>query len=119
VSPNGRWAAWGCRPTDDVTATSFQQSAVIRASSAGVERLEGVPMVVLSVDDDGNVLMYSTENSDTADVEGVAVSGKPLSLWALSTDGVLARVHPMEPTPEAMQLLVQDQTTFIQASALE
>lgn len=118
VSPDGRWAAWGCRPSEDPSRPSFQQSAIVRASSGGIERLEGIPMVVLSIDDEGNVLMYSTENSDTADAEGVAMSGKPLSLWALSTDKVLARVHPMEPTPEPMQLLVQDQTTFIQAAAL-
>jgi hypothetical protein len=120
ISPNGRWAAWTCRPLNDPNGndTSFQQSAVVRASSGGIERMEGVPMVVLSIDDDGNVLMYSTEDSDTAEEEGVAVTGKPLSLWVLSTDKVLARIHPMEPTPEAMQLLVQDQTTFIQSASL-
>lgn len=120
VSPDGRWAAWTCRPELDPTgnAISFQQSAVIRASSGGIERMEGVPMVVLAIDDDGNVLLYSTEDSDTAEEEGVAVSNKPLSMWVLTVDNVLSRIHPMEPTPEAMQLLARDQTTFIQSTAL-
>jgi hypothetical protein len=116
VSPNGEYAAWACRPVED--GGEFLQSVILRASATGVERFEGIPMVVLAVDDDGDVLLYSAETGGGEDPEGVSPELEPLSLWTLSGDNVLRRVDQLEPTPEPVLLLQGDQSTFIQAAAI-
>ncbi len=118
VSPDGRWAAWACRPPAETTEQEFARSVVVRTSSGGVERFEGIPMVVLAIDDGGDVLLYSAETGGGEDPEGVAPDLEPLSLWTLSDDRVLRRTDTLEPTPEPVLLLAQDQTTFIQAASL-
>lgn len=118
VSPDARWAAWGCRPPDDPDQT-FQQSAIVRVSAGGLDRFEGIPMVMLSIDDNGDALLYSSETGGGEDAEGVAPELEPLSLWTLSNDDVLRRTDQLEPTPEPILLLQGDQSIFIQSAALD
>lgn len=116
VSPGGSWAAWACQPLDELG--QVLQSLVVRVSGAGVERYAGIPMTVLAIDDEGDLLLYSSEHGEGADPEVATVDAEPLSLWVLSADAVLRRVDRLEPTPEPALLLGGDRTAYIQAEAI-
>lgn len=115
VSPNGRWLAWTCTELGPEQVAS--SGVVVRVSSFGLERHVGVPMVVLAIDDDGDLLLYSVASTTTAiDMDGS--STVPRTLFSLSRDGVLTRIDELEPAPTPV-LVGNEQAAYIQAVALE
>ncbi len=101
VAPSGRWAAWACLDGFGGETTgdgSVQIGSVIRVSVAGLERYDGVPMWALSIDDEGELLLYSRADSSLNDLVQPATS--PRNLYVLGSDRELSRVSTLEPDPE-------------------
>ncbi len=108
-SPDGRWAAWTCASLDE----QLSSGTVLRVSARGLERFDGVPMVPIAIDNQGDVLLYSEEiNQD--DPNGIAARVPPRTLFTLSADGTLHRTDSLEPTPEPINLFeVEDARYFL------
>lgn len=117
VSPSGRMAAWTC--LDLASDLSAASGVVVRVSSSGIERYAGVPMTNLAIDDNGDLLLYSVESIYTDEVDGVAPTSRPRTLFALSRAGVLTRVDELEPAPAPVLLGASDIATYIQGAALD
>jgi hypothetical protein len=115
VSPSGRWAAWTCVELSFDLATTGT-GTVVRVSEAGLERYVGVSMTLLAIDDDGDLLLYSS--SESGDGLDPSQSGVPRTLFVLSGDGVLTRVDRLEPAPAKVLLATSEPKTYIQAVAL-
>jgi hypothetical protein len=96
VSPNGLWVVQVCAAPDQdvpesqglVAAASF----ITRISPLGLETFVGIAMAPLTIDDEGNVLLYSYESSGSSAEE-------PRGLFVLTADGLLARVDDLDPEP--------------------
>jgi hypothetical protein len=117
VSPSGRWAGWTCLDADgEIDAAS---GVVVRASATGLERHVGVPMSALAIDDDGDLLIYSIESIFTDEVDQVAPTSRPRSLFSLSNGGVLSRIDELEPAPAPVLLGSSDLATYIQGRPLD
>jgi len=101
IAPSGRWAAWSCldglggEPGGEESAPI---GSVIRVSVAGLERYDGVPMWALSIDDQGELLLYSRADSSLNDLVQPSIS--PRNLYVLGSDQELSRVSTLEPDPE-------------------
>ncbi|TPV96483.1 MAG: hypothetical protein B7733_04540 [Myxococcales bacterium FL481] len=120
VAPNGRWLAWSCAP-DDSLPEGVAQGSVVRVSSAGLDRFEGVSMKILAVDNAGSVLMHSfAEGQGTFDPAGDPFEPRrePKTLYGLHADDVLDRLDDLEPTPAQILRPDTEEATFIQAVAL-
>ncbi|MFO7566145.1 MAG: hypothetical protein R6X02_26100 [Enhygromyxa sp.] len=116
VSPSGAWIAWACADTS--LGSVGESGALVRVSAAGLERYVGVPMTTLAIDDDGDLLLYSSNLvGDGLDVIG-STRGAPRTLFVLSGDGVLTRIDDLEPTPAPILLGASAAETYIQAAAL-
>ncbi len=101
VSPSGRWAAWSCLDglgVDPDADGTVPVGSVIRVSVAGLERYDGVPMWALSIDDEGELLLYS--RADTALNDLLQPATSPRNLYVLGSDRELSRVSTLEPDPE-------------------
>jgi len=109
ISPSGRHIAWTCTLNlqqegvmmmdDEPDADALALGDVLRVSSAGLERVQGVPMWALAIDDDGDLLMHSRKNP-RLDRETLLPPDPPRNLYVLAQDGELARVDGLEPDPE-------------------
>ncbi|WP_422883647.1 hypothetical protein [Nannocystis pusilla] len=101
ASPNARFAAWTCvSDTQDVGGLTAGE--IVRVSSAGMERFQGVPMWALAIDDDGDLLLHSRDDQDFS-LELLLPPAAPRNLYVLTADGELARVDALEPDPELMR----------------
>jgi hypothetical protein len=98
ASPSGGWVVSTCLlasfdPSDVVQSTGAPPqshlSNVVRVSSLGLEVFSGIAMAPLAVDDDGNALLYSFDQS----------GAEPRGLFVLTVDGQVARVDDLEPEP--------------------
>jgi len=122
LAPDGRIAAWTCAVSGVADAFAPEEQAleigeVIRASTAGLEVFQGVPMWALAIDDAGDMLLSSRR--------GVAFSQEtrlpaepPGNLYVLSGEGVLERIDGLEPDPEMMLGLSPGTYRWIHAQAL-
>ena len=90
ISANGLWMARAC--SGDGTFEPASQAILVRVSPLGAETFVSIPMEVLSIDDEGNVLMYSH-----------ADSGEPRGLFVLDDDGGVTRIDALEPEPNAVK----------------
>jgi hypothetical protein len=100
ASPNARFVAWTCASdTQDVGGVTAGE--IVRVSSAGMERFQGVPMWALAIDDDGDLLLHSRDDQGFS-VE-LLLPPSPRNLYALSVTGELARIDALEPDPELMR----------------
>lgn len=117
VSPDGSRAAWTCLDTD--TEFIGSTGVVVRASRAGLERYVGVPMGVVAIDDGGDLLVHSFESVFVDQVDGVAATSRPRSLFVLTAGGALSRVDELEPAPVSVLLGVDDLATYMQGAALD
>jgi hypothetical protein len=117
VSPRGDWASWACSDGADPPATT--SGVIVRASVDGLERRSGVPMTPLAIDDDGDLLLYSVESTSTDEVDGVALTSRPRSLFVLSNQNVLTRIDELEPAPAPVLLGAGDLATHMQGAALD
>jgi len=115
VSPRGHWAAWTC--VNSGVGSDFASGVIVRVSSAGLERLVGVPMVPVAIDDHGALLLYSTAQP-AAEVNGVAASGRPRNLFVLDPDSVLTRIHDLEPGPAPVLIGAGELAVYLQGVAL-
>ncbi|WAS99408.1 hypothetical protein [Nannocystis punicea] len=101
ASPNARFVAWTCvSDTQDVGGVAAGE--IVRVSSAGMERFQGVPMWALAIDDDGDLLLHSRDDQDFS-LELLLPPAAPRNLYVLSADGELARIDALEPDPELMR----------------
>jgi hypothetical protein len=117
VSPLGDWASWSCR--DPAAEPSQASGVLVRASAEGLERFVGVAMSPLAIDDGGDLLVYSAESLSTDEVDGIAPTNRPRSLFVLSREAVLTRIDELEPAPAPVLLGARDIATFIQGVALD
>lgn len=104
LSPDGRKAAWSCVVSGDTTVgeqAGLEVGEVIRASAAGLEVLQGVPMWALAIDDAGDLLLASRRTVDFSQ-ETQLPAQPPGNLYVLSGEGVLERIDGLEPNPELM-----------------
>ena len=98
VSPSGNWVLQTC--LDDTSAVPFdftpvgEFGSIVRVSAAGLERFDGIPMIPLAVDDDGNGLLYSFDRDDD--------DRSPRGLFVLDAAGEVVRVDELEPTPRRL-----------------
>lgn len=115
VAPSGRWAAWSCG--DDSFDSPASSGAIVRVSTAGIERHVGIAMVALAIDDEGDLLVYSVNSTMTDMVDGVAPTNRPRSLFALGHSGVLSRVDEFEPAPAP--IMQSEVATYLLAAALD
>ena len=109
ISPAGRHVAWTCTLSlqdedgmvmdDEPDADALALGDVLRVSAAGLERVQGVPMWALAIDDDGDLLMHSRKNP-RLDRETLLPPDPPRNLYVLGYDGELARIDALEPDPE-------------------
>jgi len=90
ISPSGLWTARVC--LGDGTFAPISQALIIRVSPLGVETFRSVPMDVLAIDDEGEVLMVSLSDS-----------GEPRGLFVLDDDGGVTRIDALEPEPTALR----------------
>ncbi|NVB41261.1 hypothetical protein G6O69_25705 [Pseudenhygromyxa sp. WMMC2535] len=118
VSPSGTWVAWACFDESASASASFTSGALIRVSPSGLERLAGVPMVPLALDDDGALLLHSVQTVYLDLLDGVESQDVPRSLFVLSGDGVLTRVDDLEPAPAPVFPGTSEIGAYIQAVAL-
>ena len=154
VSADGSWVAWRCGRAPDVQLGPDFASAMVRVTDGRLDRYPGVSAWPIGIDDDGDLLFFTTIGSgeeipdnrvqedggepldagldgstsegldggvewgeadwgaDAGDGDGLddllnpypggsieRLTPKPLTLYALSSDGVIRRVHDLEPTP--------------------
>ncbi|HET6584350.1 MAG TPA: hypothetical protein VFG69_12900, partial [Nannocystaceae bacterium] len=98
VSPSGNWVVMTC--LDDTSSLPFDFApvgdfgSIVRVSAAGLERFDGIPMIPLAVDDDGNALFYSFDRDDD--------DRSPRGLFVLDASGEVVRVDDLEPTPRRL-----------------
>ncbi|MCA9695897.1 MAG: hypothetical protein KC431_00110, partial [Myxococcales bacterium] len=117
ISPRGDWAAWTC--IDTTAADAAFTGAVVRVSAAeGLERFSGVPMTVLAIDDDGDLLLHSVQTTYSDQLDGIESQDLPRSLFVLSGRGVLTRIDDLEPAPTPVLAGSSELGAFIQAVAL-
>jgi hypothetical protein len=104
IAPDGRIAAWTCLVSGDgsiIEEGGLTVGEVIRASTAGLEVFQGVPMWALAVDDTGDLLISSRRGADFSQ-ETQLPAQPPGNLYVLSGEGVLDRIDGLEPNPELM-----------------
>ena len=116
-SADGRYVAWTCTLTGDDGDDGLAASEVVRVSSAGVERFQGVPMWALAVDDEGNVLLHSRKSQEFS-FDLLLPPEPPRNLYVLADDGELARVDALEPDPRLLLGLDPGSFRWIDAQAL-
>jgi len=121
VSPSGRHLAWTC--TLDASDVPFfldntpNVGDVLRVSTTGMERYQGVPMWALAIDDDGDLLLHSRRNRGfNYELELPPIA--PRNLYVLAADGELARIDGLEPEPELMRGLATGSYRWIAAGPL-
>ncbi len=117
ASADGRWLAWTCTLAGEDGEDGLAAGEVVRVSSGGVERFQGVPMWALAIDDDGNVLLHSRKNQDFS-FDLLLPPDPPRNLYVLAGDGELARVDGLEPDPELILGLAPGQLRWIHAQGL-
>lgn len=110
-SPSGQWIVTTCSNLEDTIVEGDPPGllvrTVVRISSLGIERFDGLAMRALAVDDSGRALLYSYSAGDS---EGV-----PRGLFVLDGDGQLARVDDLEPPPVPFRIV--DTRTYFDAAA--
>ncbi len=121
MSPSGRQLAWTCT-LDAGDVPSFLDDTpnvgdVLRVSTTGMERYQGVPMWALAIDDDGDLLLHSRRNR-SFNYELQLPPGAPRNLYVLAADGELARIDGLEPEPELMRGLGPGSYRWIAAGPL-
>lgn len=121
MSPSGRHLAWTCtlEPGDVLTFLDNTPNVgdVLRVSTTGMERFQGVPMWALAIDDDGDLLLHSRRNrSFNYELQLPPIA--PRNLYVLAADGELARIDGLEPEPELMRGLAAGRYRWIAASPL-
>jgi hypothetical protein len=116
VAPDARWAAWTCSQVDGEGENTLTAGEIVRVSSAGMERFQGVPMWALAIDDDGDLLLHSRDDLEVS-IESQLPVEAPRNLYVLSADGQLARVDALEPDPELMRGLGSGVYRWIAAQA--
>ncbi|MBZ5710388.1 hypothetical protein K7C98_14095 [Nannocystis pusilla] len=102
ASPNARYLAWTCVTDGGADVGGLVAGEIVRVSSAGMERFQGVPMWALAIDDDGDLLLHSRDDQEFS-LELLLPPTAPRNLYVLSADGELARVDALEPDPELMR----------------
>ncbi len=117
ASPSGNYVAWTCTLDGTDGDDGLGAGEVVRVSAAGTERLQGVPMWALAIDDDGDLLLHSRGDQDFS-FELLLPPDPPRNLYVLTGDGELARVDPIEPDPELHRGLGRGVFRWIAAQAL-
>ena len=121
MSPSGRHLAWTCTPDMSTEPSLFDNTPsigdVVRVSTLGLERYQGVPMWVLAIDDDGDLLLHSRRNQ-AFNYEISLPPVAPRNLYVLAADGELARIDGLEPEPELMLGLSPGTYRWMAAHAL-
>lgn len=111
-SPSGQWILATCTNVGgaivEIDSVGPVIQTVVRISSLGIERYDGLAMRALAIDDAGGALMYSY-NPDDSD-------GLPRGLFVLDGDGQLSRVDDLEPPPVLFRLGTEQRTYFDAAS---
>lgn len=102
ASPNARFLAWTCVSDGGADVGGLVAGEIVRVSSAGMERFQGVPMWALAIDDDGDLLLHSRDDQAFS-LELLLPPAAPRNLYVLSADGELARIDALEPDPELMR----------------
>ena len=120
LAPDGRIAAWTCLVTGEAAIDQDAPLAigeVIRASAAGLEIYQGVPMWALAIDDAGDMLMASRRGTEFSQEQQLPAS-YPGNLYVLSGEGALERIDGLEPNPELMLGLSPGTYRWIHARSL-
>ncbi len=102
VAPTGRFAGWTCVIDNQIlTVADLDQARfaeVVRVSAGGMERFTGVPMWVLAIDDNGDMLLHSRFDAGYNAELGIPGS-PPRNLYVLTATGELARVDNLKNPP--------------------
>ena len=99
VSPSGYWAVRACN--GDGTFVPTDQGTTLRISPLGLEAFNGIPMLPLAVDDEGNAVLFSFDND-----------GDPRGLFVLTADGTVHRTDALEPQPARVRDSSAEATFF-------